>query len=333
MLLRKREEWYMDKDVCLKAFFSDDKRYADVVNGIGFQGKQVISGEDLQDLDSQTGIWRGRQLIHGKRGKKKRKKIKYRDTVRKVGVGINFAIVGLENQDEIDYSIPLRTLTYDADEYERQAAKIRKEIRRSRTGISSGEYLYGFCKDSYLKPVITFILYYGFREWDGARDLHQLIDFRDIPDEMKDLVSNYQINLVEIRKLKNTDVFKTDVKQVFDFIRCSEDPVKLRALVENDSAYQNMEEDAYDVITCYTMAKELVRAKEYCTKGGKIDMCKALTELIAEGRTEGRMEALKALIETCRELGVSYEDALERMMDKLSMNEEEAKKCLDKYWY
>ena len=48
----------------------------------------------------------------------------------------------------------------------------------------------------------------------------------------------------------------TDSKQVFDFIRCSEDEHKLHELVENDEAFRNMDEDAYDMAVSYTKATE-----------------------------------------------------------------------------
>lgn len=38
----------------------------------------------------------------------------------------------------------------------------------------------------------------------------------------------------------------------------------------------------------YTNATELIEAKEYYEKEGMVDMCKALTELIADGKQEGR---------------------------------------------
>ena len=40
----------------------------------------------------------------------------------------------------------------------------------------------------------------------------------------------------------------------------------------------------------YTNATELIEAKEYYEKEGAVDMCKALTELIADGKQEGREE-------------------------------------------
>lgn len=70
--------------------------------------------------------------------------------------------------------------------------------------------------------------------------------------------------MIDIRKFENTEVFQTDVKQVFDFIRYSEDKKKLVELVENDVYYTQMDEEAFEVATKYANAKELIKAKEYC---------------------------------------------------------------------
>ena len=42
------------------------------------------------------------------------------------------------------------------------------------------------------------------------------------------------------KKLEDTNAFRTDLKQVFDFIRCSEDKEKLDELIKADAAYQTM---------------------------------------------------------------------------------------------
>lgn len=92
-------------------------------------------------------------------------------------------------------------------------------------------------------------------------------------------------------------MFKTDVRQVFDFIRCSGDKNALKSLVEGDDAYKDMAEDAYDVVAQYTNATELIETKsDYYGKDGRVDMCKALKELIEDGREEGREEGLRALV-------------------------------------
>lgn len=274
----------MEKDIVLKRFFSDNERYADLINGLGCQGEQVICKDDLQELDTQSGIWRG----FGKdRDFLKNTGKKVRDMLRKAAFGVNFAVIGIENQEEIDYGIPLRILSYDMGEYEKQAVKIRKQVRKTSVGLKAGEYMYGFTKDSRLHPAITFLLYYGEEDWDGPKNLYDIIEFEGIPENLRKMVHNYEVNLIEIRKLEDTNIFRTDVRQVFDIIRCSKDSKRLKELVDGDSYYRKMEEDAFDVAVTYTRAEELIRIKDYYRKDGKINMCEALTALIEEGKMEG----------------------------------------------
>ncbi|MBD5520880.1 MAG: hypothetical protein HDR03_06580 [Lachnospiraceae bacterium] len=283
----------MAQDITWKSYFSDDERYADIINGIGCGGKQLIAKDDLQELDTQTGFLRKPQFIRTIRTRTHRQKVIFRDMLRKAAFGVNFAIIGIENQETIDYSLPLRNMAYEVGDYEKQAVKIRREVRRNSKGLTNGEYLYGFKKDNKLKPVMTFILYSGLEEWDGPKTLHDLLDFTDIPEMLRERMPNYRINLVEIRKLKDTSVFRTDVRQVFDFIRCSEDDKALSELVKKDEYYKNMEEDAFDVVAHYTNATKLIESKNYYEReDGKIDMCTAITKLIADGREEGRSEGI-----------------------------------------
>ncbi len=280
-----KEEKNMEMDVCWKEYFRDDARYADVINGIGGCGQQLVQAKDLQEADSQTifGKW---YKVWGKGGR-----VRIRDMVRRVAFGVNFAIVGFENQEMVDYGIPLRCMEYDTGEYEKQAGKIRKKLRKQK-GLQTEEYLYGFGKNSYLYPVVTFVLYGGKKSWDGPESLHNMLDWTNVPEKLKQFVSDYPIHIVKIREFENTDVFQTDVKQVFDFIRCSGDRKALAELVQNDKSFQSMEEDAYELVTQYMKAEELIQVKDEYRKDGKVDMCQALKELIEEGRVEGRASGL-----------------------------------------
>lgn len=65
-------------------------------------------------------------------------------------------------------------------------------------------------------------------------------------------------------------------------------------LVEKDKAYREMDEDAFDMAVTYADAKGLISIKKLHEKEGKVDMCKALTELIADGREEGIKEGMAA---------------------------------------
>lgn len=295
----------MGKDVEWKSFFQDNHRYADIINGIGCGGVQLVKDTDLIEVDPSA-------------------KKKSRDMLRKVALGVNFAIVGIENQDELDYELPLRNMYYDASQYQKQASTIRKEVKAEGSGLKSGEYMYGFKKDSKLNPLITFVMYAGKETWDGPHHLYDMLDFTDIPESLKKFVSDYKINVIDIRQFENTDVFQTDVKQVFDFIRYSDEKEKLLHLVENDAYYKEMDEDAFDVVTKYTNSKELVQVKEYSI-GGKKDVCKAIQDLMADSREEGRKEGVCLLVKTLREFQVNEEEIIKRLMKEFSMTEEIAK--------
>lgn len=63
-----------------KQYFSDSCRYADIINGIGCSGIQLVKASDLSEADSQAGR-------------------KARDLLRRSAFGINFALIGIENQE------------------------------------------------------------------------------------------------------------------------------------------------------------------------------------------------------------------------------------------
>lgn len=253
----------MEKDVKWERFFTQNHRYADIINGIGCKGFSIVQESDLQDDDTKSGA-------------------KNRDGLRKVAFGTNFAIIGIESQEEMDYRMPLRIMAYDLRRYEKQAARIYRHVRENRNGLTNGEYLYGFKKESKLHPEVTFFLYCGEEPWDGATSLHEILNFENIPKEIREMVSDYRIHVVDVRRLEDTSVFKTDVKQVFDFLRTCEDKEKLVNLLETDASFHELENDTVDLLTQYANSKnlkELLETKKYM-EGERTDMCKGLRDVI-----------------------------------------------------
>lgn len=199
-----------------------------------------MSKDDLSEVDTRAGS-------------------KTRDLIRKVALGVNFAIAGIENQNELDYELPVRIMNYDAVHYKKQVAQIGKKVKGERKSLKPGEYMYGFSKESRLFPVVTFVLYAGVEPWDGPQTLYDMIDF------------------------------KTDVKYVFDFIRCAEDWNKLLKLVSENAYYQNMDEEAYEVVSKYANLKDdMVSLEEYKREDGGMDMCKGIRDLIEISKAEGK---------------------------------------------
>ena len=291
------------EDELLKRYLSDDERYADLINGVSFSGRQVVRAEDLSDRDTQTGYHKNNRAVKGKKG------TKYRDLFRKAAFGANFAVIGVENQKQVHYLMPVRCMEYDVKEYQRQEVEQKKTLERLQKQTKA-EFLSDFPKEGKLNPCITIVLYYG-DDWDGSTDLHGLLDFTNIPEELRGMVNNYKLNLVDIKKLEQTDMFHTDLKQVLDVIRCAEDEDKLEELIKTDPAYKTVAEDAYDVMAAFVKSKTLVQLKE-TEEGETIDMCKALQDWAAkerrEGREEGKQEGLAALVSSLRNFIRDAED-------------------------
>jgi hypothetical protein len=127
---------------------------------------------------------------------------------------------------------------------------------------------------------------------------------------MQDKIQNYKINVIDIRRMKDTSMFQTDIAEVFDFIRYSNDKEKLKELVESKSYFQHMEEDAFDVAVNYSCAQELGFAKEEYEEGGRVNMCVAIQEMMKDSRDEGILEGRQKIVRNMLLRGMSDEDIM-----------------------
>ena len=301
-LLRRRT--LLKKDITWSSYFEDEERFADFVNCFGCNGVQYVQEKDVHTEDAK-GYFMVRKDAFSK----------MRDVVRRVAFGVNFCIIGIENQEVIDYAYPLRELTYTVANYEKQRRKIARKVKKlPQSMLQRSEYFYRFRKTDRLKPTITFLLYSGLEEWDGSTDLQGMLDLTQLPEDLKDKVQNYRVNLIEIRKLSEEQIseLKTDLKQVLQFIKCSQDKTAIRVLLQNDTSYQKVEKDAYLVMSQYTHSLQLLQEADVQEEGGYVNMCKAIDDIYEdgkiEGRAEGRLEGRNELIIKMLGKGKSVEE-------------------------
>ena len=168
---------------------------------------------------------------------------------------------------------------------------------------------------------MTFVLYSGVEKWGGPTCLHDMLDFTEIPVLIRKMIPDYKINVISIREIQDTSMFKTDLRYVLDFLRGAEDKEKLQKLVEENTYVKEMAEDAYDVVTNYANIQELAIVKEQYKEAGEVDMCKAIKEMIEEGRMEGRIDGI---ISTARRYHASEEDIMEQLMEEFDIDKEKA---------
>ena len=88
-------------DVIFKEFWRQNERFADLFNTVIFKGKEVIRPEKLSEMDTD---------VSGTIEMKDYKETltRTRDVVKKMAYGVEFVVMGIENQEEVHYAMPLR---------------------------------------------------------------------------------------------------------------------------------------------------------------------------------------------------------------------------------
>ena len=270
-----------EKDVLTAAYLQKNHRFAELVNVLCFGGRPIVSPEDVQEADSA-------ELEIRKTGRRTKTKKRYRDVIRRVACGVQFALICVEEQSYVDYAMPVRVMGYNASRYEQQLRTKKEEHRRKRD-LKGDEYLSGIAKDDRFLPVITLVLYFG-THWDGARDLKDLLELEGMPPQLRELAGDYPIYVVEVGNCPYTETFQTDLRLVFGFCQYADDKEKLLDFVKKErEGLSNLAEDAYDLISAITNTKELNKIKEEKQREEeKKDMCKAIDDMLAQARQEGR---------------------------------------------
>ena len=210
-----------------------------------------------------------------------------RDLIRRVSYGVTYCLVAFEGQDGQHFVMPLRTMGYDVGEYKHQYRKIRRKHRREKDLKSSAEYLSGFSKEDRLQPVVTIVLYYGEEPWEAATDLHGILDMDGLPEELKACINNYPLHIIDVRRMEHTDNFKTDLRDIFDFIKHADNMAEY--MKKNKNRYDNLEEEASDMIRAITGIKDLFIPQK--KKNNRVNLSdslpKWLEKMVNEGEAKG----------------------------------------------
>lgn len=114
--------------------------------------------------------------------------------------GIEFVMLGKESQKHIHYAMPLRVMGYDYGTYKKQYDDNAAKYTSSH-GMDADEYLSRMKRIDRFSPVVTVVVYYSEKPWDGATTLHEMLH---IPEEFAAYVNNYKMLLVEARKYNFT---------------------------------------------------------------------------------------------------------------------------------
>ena len=180
-------------DTVLKNYWSDNERFADIFNATLFDGSPVIKPEELESEDTEESfVLEHRDYAESIKASRDNIKI----SKRSVTYGVEFVMLGLESQEHVHYAMPLRVMGYDYSTYKKQYDNNAKKYKKS-DSLNEDEYLSRMKMTDKFMPVITIVVYYGEKPWDGAVSLHGMLD---IPEALKVFVNDYKMLLVEARQ-------------------------------------------------------------------------------------------------------------------------------------
>ena len=202
-----KEKQALKPDIIVKNYWRNKEQFADFFNAVLFDGKQVIKPKELEDLDTEeSSVLEHKEYAESIGASRDTVKIRKKSTV----YGVEFVILGMEGQEHIHYAMPMRVMGYDYAAYQKQYVDNAAKYKTAKS-LTEEEYLSKMKKDDRLIPVITGVVYYGEKPWDGAVSLHGMLH---ISEEMKPFVNDYRMHLVEARKndlklhnINNRDLF------------------------------------------------------------------------------------------------------------------------------
>ena len=279
-------------DAITKAYIRKNEVFADAFNYFMYNGAQVIQPECLKELDpTEIAILLNEKDTMDKKAVKAEVQQKYRDILKSAAIMEDghtaYILLGIENQTDVNYAMPVRNMLYDALQYTKQVSEIadvhrRKKENSNHKSVGHAEFISGFYKNDRLIPVITLVIYFNENEWDGPRSL---LDMMEISDPIvRRYAQDYQIHLINPNQIADGELekFQSSLREVMGCIKYSRSKEKLAAFISNNPR-MNMEAAAARVIEAINHVP--IRIQE---GDGKFNMCEAIEEMIKDGREAGR---------------------------------------------
>ena len=269
------------KNNTMCSYLSSPIIFADFVNGSIHKGKKVILPHQLSAGETAYYQKESHRLSDSSTAKYIERK---RDTLKTVCNNNCYVIIGIEAQDHVSYTMPLRCMEYDVIEYKRQLNELNK-VRAKK--LSGNEFLSGMAKDEKLNPVITIVFYHGEDPYDGCTDLHDMLELNAENKVYKHFVADYHINLVKVEDLDET-LFQTGLRELIGFLKHRNDKEGLKNFMEQDKdRIRKMDEETLDAIGVMLNIPDSVTRQKEEDNEEEHDLCKALKEWMEDERNAG----------------------------------------------
>ena len=290
------------KNTTTNSYMSDIRRFADAFNYYVFDGEQVIQAEHLEPQDSS-------ELSSALEDAALEDVEKTRDLLKQCIIMkddmASYVLLGLENQTHIHYAMPVRHIVYDALNYNHQYIEKARE-HRSQKDLSGDEFLSGFAKTDKLKPIITLIIYWGSKEWDGPRSLREMLDVNN--GTLLQHINEYPLHLIVPSEIEDFSKMHTELKKALCYIAVSKDKNAYKALAV-DPEYRMIDKETAHLLNTFVDTKIVIKESE-----DEVDVCEAVKGIIEDAKNEGKIELISKKLAKGKSIA-EIADALEESED------------------
>ena len=307
---------HLKADIVLKNYWRDNERFADLFNAVLYGGEQVIGPEELEDADTEESY----VLEHGNHAEsiqaaRDNIKVRKRSSVH----GVEYVLLGNEAQEHVHYAMPMRVMGYDYGTYKNQYDR-NAESYKTTEGMDRDEFLSKMRRTDKLMPVITLVVYYGEKPWDGATTLHGMLD---IPTETARYVNDYKILLVEARR-NDLTFHHADNLDLFNLLEIILDrSISGREAREKAVRYGAEHNTGKSVIM--TVAGVTNSGLDYADlEKGEKGMCSLFEELAKDAEAKG-------IVEMGVDFGLSVDAISYRLQNKLGVSSQQAQEYLEEF--
>ena len=281
-------------DLAAHVFFQKHKEcYAELFNRFVFQ-KDIVDPDLLTPVDAKYSI---------KRNKTYRSFL--RDELCQLAVvqetkDFGFILLGCENFSYTNYRAPVVAMTYDAMEYQRQSAEIYERHRKEGRTLTGAEFLSGYPKGAYLKPVITLIWNLQPIEWDGPTNLKQMIQ-PELADQFGQYFNDYGVTVIDPTHITEEALnhLSNNLRAIMGYSKYSQNPDELYEFVSKQETMSRLDPVTADLINLTTHSK--LDLSKYEEEGGGVNMCKAI-QIMQEGKKRAEAETRQVRAELTAEL-------------------------------
>ena len=276
------------QDTVTKQYVSDPKVFADAFNYLIYNGEQVIRPEQLTDLDATQFAIPYREEEEGKPEATQ----KYRDVLKTLAVKTDehctYLVLGIENQTNVHYAMPVRNMLYDAMQYEKQVRQLAAAHRKKHDAATSDEYLSGMNREDKITPVITLVINFGSKKWDGPIRLHEM--FSEQPEHILRLIPDYQVLLIDPMSMADTDLgrLNSSLREVLSYIKYQHDQEQMQRLLQEDNRFSELERNAALVIQATTKTELNIKPNAEV-----VDMCEAIRQMMESSKQQGVLQGMQ----------------------------------------